>query len=138
MSESGYIIPKEIIELLIEKYAPPAKCCDFCDRTHVFNEVCPVCHEQKVRCGSRCKNITHNGYCYLCRRTSHLCTPCKMCQIKYPDAEIGVTGRIAIRHVEGKLIDKWLCRDCLELPPCDECRCIKYCSPRCKTNTHPQ
>ena len=50
--EYGYAIPKDIIELLIHKYAPTRQCCDFCDRSHTLNEICAICNRKKVRCGS--------------------------------------------------------------------------------------
>ena len=135
MTELGYRIPKEIIELLIDKYAPTQMCCDFCYKTRAYNEVCPICCDQKIRCSSRCEKMTYDGYCFLCRKISHLTIPCRMCTVKYTDADIGVTGRRAIRHVDGKMVDKWFCTECLLINPCNECGCIKNCSDRCKTKT---
>lgn len=127
MTES-YKLPKDIIELLINKYAPHGECCDFCDRIHVLKDVCWMCKNPKVRCGTRCRKIE---ICAICN-INVISYPCKSCTLKknYSDP-----GRQAIRRKAGKLIESMICNECLALEPCKHCKSIMQCTYRCPALT---
>lgn len=128
--ETGYRIPKELIQLLIEKFGYHGQCCDFCDRSHVFNDKCGICGKQKIRCGSLCKN---KGYqvCIVCKK--HINNkPCRVCKINGIVPK-NLEGRQAIRKIRGKLIDGWMCSKCISIKPCKYCENMVECPPWCKT-----
>ena len=123
-TDEFYKIPKDLIELLINKYAPHQNCCDFCDRTHTLNEKCCMCKESKVRCGIKCRQLNLQ-ICKFCHSRFNLC---KQCIIKYGHYS---HGRHTIRQIRGKIVDKWMCKQCQQIEPCTECKSIIECTPRC-------
>ena len=132
--ESGYKVPKDIIELLISKYASHQECCDFCDRKHTLNVECWLCKEPKVRCGSNCKN-REGVTCVVCKEGMKL-KPCKDCTRKYPELVQEIQGRRALRHVNGRLYDSMTCNECLKLEKCPGCGNIKRCAPNCNASIY--
>lgn len=135
--ETGYKIPTELIELLIQRYAPDKERCDFCDSKHLQNDICWMCQERKVRCDTRCKNSSlMSTVCAVCYKPEKP-MPCKLCRIKYPAAIAReITGRQAIRKVSDKLFDQWICGECLKMESCRSCGNIKRCPRRCNSPTY--